>query len=113
MNKLCEDCQEKVFIEMMGSCSNCDGATISFAFLLCDDCAEKMKRCQICGESLKKCQIIFKDISPTQPPIKVIGSTQPPINLEMVAKALGTEKMTNEEIAEFFRKYNIPYRPGR
>ena len=59
--------------------------------------------------------IILKNIGQTQPRINIIGETQPPVNLTSseIAEALGAEIMTNEEIAEFFRKHNIPYRPGR
>ena len=46
---LCPVCKDKMFIQSVGKCSECEGFTSSGAHKLCAGCSAKQMRCKACG----------------------------------------------------------------
>ena len=46
---LCNECQGKMFIMAIGTCSNCGSSTPSMAYKLCAECARAKGVCMSCG----------------------------------------------------------------
>jgi len=49
---LCEKCQGKSYIQLVGKCTSCGRLTASKAFKLCATCSKKLKKCEHCLVSL-------------------------------------------------------------
>jgi predicted secreted protein len=61
MAELCDKCAGKMYVDNVGKCVECGGATSSSAFKLCKACSEKLGECENCRAKLAK------DETTTQP----------------------------------------------
>jgi inhibitor of cysteine peptidase len=50
--ELCPKCRDKAYIQSIGTCAECGGATSSGAFKLCKKCSAKLGQCEHCRAPL-------------------------------------------------------------
>lgn len=50
--ELCPKCRDKAYIQNIGTCAECGGATSSGAFKLCRKCSAKLGQCEHCRAAL-------------------------------------------------------------
>ena len=88
---LCPKCHDLMFVDSVGKCSSCGGATSSGALKLCSKCSASQHKCEHCLAKVEAADTPAVETPATPPPAE-----KPPVETPTIEK-MPAEKLTTEK----------------